>query len=249
MDPIKHVESTVKVYFSRDYGQFKFMRGNRDLSESKIKKIMKSINEDGVDVLKYCPVLVDQDMQILDGQHRFTVSKQLGRPVFYIMTDKIDIRGVARINSNSSNWKTLDFLNSFCDQGKLPYLKVRELCEEYGCRPNVPAALIHNGSMADSGSIAQVFKDGELQIRHYDHAKKILDLCSSFKSYCDNPFTRSIVSAVDQIHDNGMYDHNLMLSQLKNSGQRLPNVPDKKTMLQHMETIINWHKSKRIVIF
>ena len=49
-------ESGVKVYFSKEYGAFKHIVGNRDIRQSKINKLLKAIKE-GHDYLSRCPIL------------------------------------------------------------------------------------------------------------------------------------------------------------------------------------------------
>lgn len=59
-------ESSIKIYFTSVYGNFKHITGNRDLDEKKINKIIASVKA-GNDHLKYNPILVDSDMRIIDG--------------------------------------------------------------------------------------------------------------------------------------------------------------------------------------
>ena len=74
-----HNESSIKIYHSKDYSLFRMINGNRQLDERKIKRIIKDIS-DGLDVLRYCPILVKvngDQLDIIDGQHRYYVSRKL----------------------------------------------------------------------------------------------------------------------------------------------------------------------------
>jgi hypothetical protein len=49
-------ESNTKINYTSDYSLFYFLRGNRDLNESKAEKIIKSV-KGGLNFFKYCPIL------------------------------------------------------------------------------------------------------------------------------------------------------------------------------------------------
>lgn len=78
---MNHVESSIKIYFTREYSLFNMLQGNRELNNAKIKRIKFDIMG-GLDVLRYCPILVIENKQtgrldIIDGQHRFWVAKEM----------------------------------------------------------------------------------------------------------------------------------------------------------------------------
>ncbi len=87
---MEHVESSQRIFFSKEYANFKMMNGNRELNEKKINKIIDEIKS-GNDMLKYYPIQVKDNngrLDILDGQHRFYISRKLKRPVFYILVNQ-----------------------------------------------------------------------------------------------------------------------------------------------------------------
>lgn len=47
-------QSSTKINYTSEYGTFHFLRGNRDLNEGKVNKIIKSVN-DGLQFFKYWP--------------------------------------------------------------------------------------------------------------------------------------------------------------------------------------------------
>ncbi len=54
------------VAITKDYGLFKFLDTNRQPNDLMIKKLTKSIKENGVQI----PIIVNPDKYIVDGQHR-----------------------------------------------------------------------------------------------------------------------------------------------------------------------------------
>lgn len=70
---------------TKQYDLFKFSRSSRAVSQDFVSKLMHEYKRYGG---QDYPVLVNPDMTIRDGQHRFVAAMQLGLPVTYkVMTD------------------------------------------------------------------------------------------------------------------------------------------------------------------
>tara|TARA_R110002167_G_scaffold248456_1_gene454457 strand:+ start:31 stop:771 length:741 start_codon:yes stop_codon:yes gene_type:complete len=239
---MNHEESSIKINFSLKYGDFKFLKGNRDINEKKVNKIIDSIQIDGIDILKYSPIIVDKELKILDGQHRFYVSKKLGRPVFYVIVEDFGIKGVTRINSNSSNWKVKDFLNSFIDMKFEAYIKINELMKSHRATPLLIGALLHE-STAYMKQQKDTFNDGLMKINHLEYTEKLLNVCKDFSFYTRNPYSRSFIEAIQQIRKSKNYDHEEMKKKLKMSGHKIDRLENKKTISRQIEEIFNFKNS------
>ena len=247
---MKKQESSVKVYFSTDYGSFKFLKGNRDISERKVKAIILAIEKGETDLLKFCPIIVNSEFVIIDGQHRFAVSMQLKRPVFFIIADQVELLQVATLNSNSSNWKISDFLNSFCDLKKPPYIKVKELCDKYNCNPGVAAGLLHFGAITDAGhDIGRIFKAGNIELNHEEYAHIIIEMCLDYIDLCANPLTRAFVSAICVLEASDKYSHNKITEKAKKTESIIESYTSYKSVLSRIEEIANIKAKKRVILF
>ena len=65
MDP--YAKKDFYVGKTKDYDMFEFLDTNRQPNDRMIKKLMKSIEENGIQI----PIIVNKEKQIVDGQHRF----------------------------------------------------------------------------------------------------------------------------------------------------------------------------------
>ncbi len=247
LSELTHVESATKIYFTTEYGRFKFMKGNRDLVESKIKKIIKAI-ESGVDILKYSPIIVNKDMEIIDGQHRFAVSKQLKQNVYYVIKEDADLSIVPAINSNSSKWRTADFLASYIDLSKVPYKQLQAFMESFP-KMSIPTAakMLHAGTVTNQEAM-EAFRDGLLTTDHQDTAYDLAEMLKDFEPHMENPYSERMFRVISQLKDNGKYDHDLMVKKLEASGKRIEDIGNPKSIISQMELIINHHSQKRIII-
>ena len=244
---MNHVESHVKIFFTTNYGQFKFLKGNRDINEAKVKKIIRIIKE-GVDILKYAPIIVNDKMEIIDGQHRFVVSKMLKRNVSYVIAPEADISTAPSINSNSSNWTTKDYLNSYVDMAKENYIAIAKFVKDYpGVSISTAATMFHTG-YSEGQEAMTAFKEGILTNTHEENTCLIFDELKKLKPYTNNPYARRLVRVVGMLLKNGKYNHELMIEKLKLSGRRIENVNSPKELLMEMESIINFKARKRILI-
>lgn len=186
---IDHKDSSVKVFFSAEYGKFRMIAGNRDLNEQKINKIMKDI-EAGIDVLKYYPIQVrekDGRLEIIDGQHRFWIAKKLGRAVFYILLgEDRSIYDIAVINSNTEKWKTRDFINAHITLGNEHYKELDEFMKKYGLSATLCAKLLADGApgYGAGGSQAQEdFQRGRFEVKKREEANQLAGLCAEFNDF------------------------------------------------------------------
>ena len=86
------------VYQSYDYEKFKMVEYNRDLSSPNLKKLFE-LNRKEFQLHNF-PLLVDKDLLIIDGQHRFEVSRYFGAPIYYIIDDtiKCDVDTIHSLN-------------------------------------------------------------------------------------------------------------------------------------------------------
>lgn len=71
------MEGNYKVYVTDKYSIFRRLSGNRDVKEARVKKIMRSIEKVG-----YIPnpIIVNENMEVVDGQGRLEAVKRLGLP-------------------------------------------------------------------------------------------------------------------------------------------------------------------------
>ena len=75
-----------KVFQTKDYGVFKRLNGNRIIDKTNLKNILESIKSNNLEI----PIIVNEKMEICEGQHRFECKKQLNLPVDFIIKDGVN---------------------------------------------------------------------------------------------------------------------------------------------------------------
>lgn len=117
-----------EVYTTRDYSIFKRLIGNRDIPESRISKIVASIQEIG---WVHNPIIVNEKMEVIDGQGRLTALQRLKMPVEYIIAPGAGNKECIHMNMDMVNWKLPDFIKSYAELGNENYQRLLSLMEKY----------------------------------------------------------------------------------------------------------------------
>ena len=146
------------VYTTRDYSIFKRLVGNRDIPESRISKIVDSIQKIG---WIHNPIVVNENMEVIDGQGRLTALQRLKMPVEYIIAPGAGTKECVYMNMNMVNWKLTDFIKSYAEQGNENYQRLLRLMNKYA---NGNLDIISTAVYRVSKSKHRDIKEGILQL-------------------------------------------------------------------------------------
>lgn len=146
------------VYTTRDYSKFKRVIGNRDIPESRINKIIDSIQKIG---WIHNPIVVNENMEVIDGQGRLTALQRLKMPVEYIMAPGAGAKECVYMNMNIMNWRLSDFVKSYAEQGNENYKRMVNLMNNYA---NGNLDIISTAVYRISKSKHRDIKEGTLQL-------------------------------------------------------------------------------------
>lgn len=150
------------IYLASEYDQFKLIRGNRIVSPN--RKLEESIKEKGI----LRTIAVSSNMEILDGQHRYTIAKKHKIPLPYYVSTSKSIDDIIDLNNSSNRWKIEDFIHKFKEDNLLSYIRLDQLIKEH-----------KNVALADMCSSAQGYlnksyvsinavREGEFEFINYD---------------------------------------------------------------------------------
>lgn len=162
-----------QIYSTKDYENFYILEGNRDIKAGHVERLVKAIEKQNL--LSANPMIVNENGDVIDGQHRLAAAEQLGIPVFFIVVPGLTVETVATLNSNKSNWSTADYLASHKDgSNPEPYLFVEELAAKFNL--SIPQALSLLGYQ--NRDIGSNFKQGLLSNATED-AKKVANVAGA----------------------------------------------------------------------
>ncbi len=250
---LHHTLSTIMVFQTKEYGRFKMLLGNRQLNETKIKRIIRDI-ESGIDVLKYYPIQViekNDRLEIIDGQHRFYITKKLKREVHYIlMKESRDLPDIAKINSNTEKWKAKDFINCYIQQGNNNYEQLQWFMDTYKFTLTVSIKLLSSGNPGtESGNNqSQEFERGLFKVDFFDKAVEVAETCKLFDAF-PHWRDRGFVIAIFRIKEAGKITINDLLDKVSKTPELLKKQTGFKEYIFTLESIYNRGKQVRVVIY
>lgn len=246
---MNHTPASITVYFTKEYSVFKNLKGNRLLNEGKIKRIIRDI-QGGVNFLPYCPIIVDEQMHVIDGQHRLQVCRMLKTSVWYVIRrESTDLLEVAKMNSNTDKWKNKDFLNCYITQGNKDYAYLENYQELSGFNLMVCAQLLYTGTVIDAGGhIKEIFNSSRFAVNHKQFAETFKGAVKLFEEFPEH-HTRHFLVALFKL----MKDDKVSVGELSEKYQKYPELLVKcdsvKGYLRCFEELYNHRLKQRVVIF
>lgn len=200
-----------QVYETADYSIFKKLKGNRGCTEARKRAVLKSIQKIG----QLVPIVVDENLAIIDGQARFEACKELGIQIKYIIEKGTGIEAARSANACMKIWQANNYVESFAECDSPAYVMLQKACKETGWSPScVLAATFHNGDGA-----RMALKDGTLRFGETDLAFAITinEKCTDIRNALGlkaKP-THTFVHAVQIVVSSDKYDHEHMIQNCK----------------------------------
>lgn len=231
-------------YVTTDYSKFKFMVNNRDINKKYVAKLKKSMSDRGY---IGSGILVNENFEVLDGQHRLKSCMELGIPVKYIIKHGYDIEQISALNMYGHNWNVNTFVDSYVKSGNDHYKFLSETCEKYKVstasmkviithikRENAPDS---EKKEISAGKIALDINNGLLELNDFERELIIdfleaLEIFSFFKKYHTDTFIRAFV----ELYTKKDYSQLQMIKRLENFSDFLT---EKKNKFQYLDILCN----------
>ena len=236
------LDETLKTHMSfgtKQYAKFSRISGNHDISDSHVNTLVDKIKK-GENFLKYCPIMVDEQMRILDGQHRFFAAKRAGVHIWYnIVVGKVNLDTVARINESQKKWQPSNFIHMYADMGYVEYRTFEEFISKdrgYHLSPSTGLLLFGNQSM-------KTLRTGDLQIVDLLYSEKIADALLDVQKYVKFATYNRFANAFKRVFEHDEYDHKRMLSKLEQRRHTIKKLTTVTDYIRLLEGIYNYKLS------
>lgn len=168
------MRKNLEIIETRDYYRFKRLEGNRDVKC--VQKIIDSINNVGY-IMN--PIIVNEKMEVIDGQNRLRALEELDLPVHYYIVKGANINTARALNLGRTNWRPVDYVNSFAEQGNKSYQMLMELYNKYSLSIQEIIGVIVNriatGGWSPSIVVEGKFKMTEADFKRADETLKVIE--------------------------------------------------------------------------
>lgn len=194
------------IYVTEDYSIFNKIESNRKLNERNLSKLLKSF-ESGQMII---PILVNENYEVIDGQHRLHVCQKLKLPVYYYMVEGYGKEELAKAQV-SAMWSNKDYLNYGIKEDNENYIWLSNFSNSNNI--SIPSALKIYSSLSNNNEkcIKMLFENGnlviekEIRIKMEDFMSKLQDFKKS--EICD---TKNFISAFLILYSSELFNHDTM---------------------------------------
>ena len=213
---------TKGVYLTRDYEQFTLIGGNRTIDKKNVLKIMTSMSE------KFLinPIIVNEKLQIIDGQHRWQACKSLKKPVLFVINEGYGENEIVILNQNQKNWSISDFHERYVYDGKRAYIQLDNFKAEYNLSLN-QSLIIGDDGWTGPGSmdVKKLFQAGDWVFVSPKKSMAIAHKYNEVRDYWDFSGSTPFLKALIQILKN----KNLNWNQFVRQAKKNPEIVEKRS--------------------
>lgn len=159
-----------EILKTTDYSIFKKCEVNRELDHANLNRVLASIR--ARNMLNLRPILVNKNMEIIDGQHRLEVARKLGVEIYYQIDQEASEEDIIMLNANQARWQLADYINFYAKKGKESYVRFQNFCK----KNNVTFDLARKLMGKDGGESSVKIKSGTFLFSQESEEAVLLDL-------------------------------------------------------------------------
>lgn len=234
MGILKECETAYNVYKTFNYGLFKFIESNRETKRAHVDNLKEQI-KDGYEMP---PIIVRENGEILDGQHRYLALIELEEEVQFIVKNDIKKDVLQKSNSNVSKWTTKDHINFFKEEGNTNYKKLEDFINYSELSPAVAAKVLGKAKSTKGGSLSKAIQNGTFVVTSEEDAYQFIEEVV-LKIRMDKPTTK-ILNSLRMVYNfgvdnkllvtvvNALEEELLLLSKESKITERIVNLYNKK---------------------
>lgn len=205
-----------KVYKTSNLSIFKQIDGNRIPNLQHVNRLAESICVYG---MKCNPILVNDKMQVIDGQHRLMAAKKAESFVYYIIVDGYSLSEVHTLNANQKNWGAKDFMEGYASIGIESYINLYNFLEK-NIDYTLPVCIMlcnnsSNYHLIKGKDIKNNFNDGNWVGQDFELAQEWANKIRMIKPYFMYYNTRSFVGAIMGLFKNKNFDFNEFMHKIR----------------------------------
>lgn len=240
------------LHQTKDYDKFKMIDCNRKINKAHVAFLQASIKVKNM--LERNPIKVNENYEILDGQHRHQACKNLGETLWYIIDKEAETDDIVRLNSTSLNWAPADYIHYYKTLGKQAYKVLEEFCNKNNTTVYIAARLL---KIRKQNSIKYVIESGiipPISEERVEEAQKLMDQCNEIISFIDSRSVGRLLFLRQRNFMRGLiallltedFHLNTFLSKLESNVSKLIKCVDSKAYYQRFLDIYNWRNQKPI---
>ena len=239
------MENVIRVMKTNDYSMFTKIDGNRQIDKKNVNNLIESMKEK----LLVCPIIVNEDNQIIDGQNRLEALKELKLPVYYIPIKGYGIREVQMLNTYQKDWSITDFMNCYAEEGRNDYILYKQFYTKW--KFNHQESMNFLIGKINDRRVYHRFRSGSFKVVSYQEAERKAQKIMLTAEYYAGYKRRSFVQALLHCFNNDDYNHAQLIQKLKYQSTKMVDCTTSTAYLSLIEDIYNFKSrvSERIRLY
>lgn len=239
----------VKIINLKPKDKVKMLAYNRPVNRSLVNKLKESMNKYGV-LSSITIYQNDEEILVVDGQHRWTAASELGLsvPAISISWDAMD--AIVEMNTIQVNW-TMDNFVDFFTVHKNPeinkaYNLLKKKREQY---PHLTYSSLSK-IYGKPSSTGEAFKQGRWRIIDVEKGDLMVKWLDDLAEYLPYAHSARFIHAYRDVANHDEYSHKRMLSKLgsKHNIEILTSSNPKNYGIM-LTKIYNYNQKKNLVMF
>ncbi|GAB3065400.1 ParB N-terminal domain-containing protein [Salinicoccus sesuvii] len=186
------------VYETKKFDDFTFLEENRDVAMNHVNRLAQNIKEG----YEMPPILVDEELKVIDGQHRLMAHEMLQRPIRFIIQENMKENTLQKANTNVKIWTTAQHIEYHIKKGNAHYIKLKAFREYSELQWGTAMRILGGSKDKKIKSEAKVLQYGLFEVRYEEDAYNFVDEVV-LRMRMESP-TSKIVSAIKNIYDIGV---------------------------------------------
>lgn len=228
-----------RIQSTYDASIFKHLKGNREITDIRVKKIENSIDKIGPIMT---PLIVNENNEIIDGQGRCKAFSNKHLPISYIVIPGLGVTECRAMNIDQSNWSTEDWVDSHAEEGKESYVYFQRLINKYN---NLNVATINNAITGATAIDNAAIKDGDFvcDAKTYTYAAEVLNYVSKFENVAKKTKMKGrriyLLAAVAYCYSLSYIDKNRLFECFEKNHSGGSQIVNMDSALEEMERVYN----------
>jgi hypothetical protein len=239
-EPVPVIDEN-KIEMTLDYNLFKKLRGNREVDEGHVQKLMKLMRQNDL----FTPITVNENFEVIDGQHRLEARRRLGLIVPYFVVKNYGLAEVQAINSQQKRWTVDDYAQSYIELGKKDYEIYKWFRKRYKLPHIVTVELLHEMTKGH-GKLSDIFNSGSLRVKNLEGAKSKAETLELIAPYFDGYCDRNFVIAFFTVQEKKVFDLKKFISKLENQPNALKKCAKVSQYIDLIEEIYNYRSQSKV---
>jgi len=238
------------IYTIDDLTLFATLKGNRSLDLKNLSNLRNKITKDGwLDTI----IIVNENFEIIDGQHRIYLAKELGLSVTVVIRNGWGLHEAIMMNITGKRWDDDDIAQSHYENGRSEYGHYLTFRDSFSLPTQLSVAILMGRAAGGEGT-RKIFSSGEFKVADLDQAYSNAAFLLAVRPYFiperkSIPHKSNFMSALLQCMKNKGFKQSRFIEQLKAWPAKIVDCTRTEEFERQIQNLYDFHARGKDRIF